>query len=776
MPELVGNAVKITLSLLAVVFSPSLLADTSPPAPPQQALLNQYCTGCHNQKLKTGGVSLDHADVSRIGEDAGTWERVLRKMRADQMPPPGMPRPTPAQSAAFTKWLETSLDEAAIAKPNPGRTGAHRLNRAEYSNAVRDVLALDTKPGNMLPVDDSGFGFDNIANLLSMSPALLERYMSTARVVSRMAVGDPTMKPVEDQFTAPKNGSGRAARNESVSGDLPFDSRGGLALNYYFPVDAEYIIRIKATGTAPAQELRLPVKAGLHPVGVTFLRESAKPEIATVTPRRGGGGAPAATGTVPPAQMDLRLDGSRLKLFDVAQGAAAPEVDTVTILGPYNVTGRGDTPSRERIFVCRPVAPQEESPCAKTILMNLTRRAFRRPVNDADLRPLMVFYQSGRSEGDFDHGIEKALRAMLISPDFLFRVEQDPAGLQAGAMYRVSDYELASRLSFFLWSSVPDDELLKLASQSKLKDPAVLDAQVHRMLDDPRSDSLVSNFGGQWLYLRNLATVKPDQDLFPEFDESLRRSFRAETDAFLSSIFRDDRPVTDLLSANYTFLNQRLAEHYGVPSIYGSQLRRVTLTDPNRSGLLGQGSILTVTSYPNRTSVVQRGKWVLENLLGSPPPPPPPDIPELKAHANDGRKMTMREQMQMHRANPICTSCHSRMDPIGFALENYDGVGKWRSEDDGSKIDASGKLPGGESFEGPAGLKKTMLSGHREEFINTVTEKLLTYALGRGLEPFDQPVVRSITRQAGRDDYRISALVAAVVQSTPFQMRRTPDK
>jgi len=439
------------------------------------------------------------------------------------------------------------------------------------------------------------------------------------------------------------------------------------------------------------------------------------------------------------------------------------------------VTGRGDTPSREKIFVCRPTSAKDEEPCARTILTSLAHSAFRRRVNDADIGPLLGFYRDGRTQGDFDHGIELALQAMLMSPDFLFRVEADPRGTAPGAAYRISDAELASRLSFFLWSSIPDTELLTLAEQGKLKDRAVLTAQVRRMLDDPRSDALVNNFGGQWLYLRNLATAKPDPDIFPEFDESLRQSFRQETDMFLASMFREDRSILDLLSANYTFLNEKLAEHYGVPNVYGSHFRRVTMTDPNRMGLLGQGSILTVTSYPNRTSVVLRGRWILENLLGSPPPPPPPDIPELKAHAKDGRLLTLRQQMEQHRANAVCASCHSRMDPIGFSLENYDGVGKWRADDNGLKIDTTGKFPGGVQFDGPAGLRQVLLSTYRDDFVGTVTEKLLTYALGRGLEPYDLPVVRSIDRQAARDNYRISSLIMAVVESTPFQMRRTSE-
>jgi hypothetical protein len=475
--------------------------------------------------------------------------------------------------------------------------------------------------------------------------------------------------------------------------------------------------------------------------------------------------------------MDLRLDGARLKLFEVPRrgGAANPDVATVIIGGPYRATGRGETPSRARIFVSRPTTPNDEEPAARAILSNLTRRAFRRPTTESDIQPLLAFYKRGRAERDFDHGIEKALTALLMSPDFLFRIEPDPRGAPPGTVYRLSDHELASRLSFFLWSSIPDEELLGLADQGKLKDPAVLAHQVRRLLDDSRSQSLVSNFVGQWLQLRNLATLKPDPETFSEFDESLRRSFQQETEMFFESILREDRSVLDLLDANYTYLNQRLAEHYGVPKIYGSQLRRVAVTDPNRGGLLGQGSILAVTSYPNRTSVVQRGRWILDNLLGTPPPPAPGDVPELKPHGQDGKLLTAREQMEQHRVNPTCSACHSRMDPIGFALENYDAIGKWRAKDAGSPIDATGKFPDGTQFEGPAGLKKLLLSRYREDFASTVTEKLLTYALGRGLEYYDKPAVRSITKKAAANDYRMSTLITAIVESTPFQMRRTPE-
>jgi mono/diheme cytochrome c family protein len=766
----------VPVATLSALLMPGALAQSLDPAA-QRALVDQYCVGCHNQKLKTGELSLEGSDFSKVGEQAGVWERVLRKMRTGQMPPPGLPRPDAAKALAFAKSLEQALDRAAAAHPNPGRTLPHRLNRAEYSNAIRDLLALDIKAGSALPADDSGHGFDNIANLLSISPALLERYMSAARSVSRLAVGDLNMLPGEEQFSV-----GRGARNERLGDDLPFDSRGGFSFQYYFPVDAEYVLRIGIAGNADAPstspyELRLPVKAGQHTVAATFLRESARNEAAAPAAGRRGGpvfGVPMPAGAS--AEMDLRLDDARLKRFQVPQRGTTPEIASVSVLGPYKITGRGDTPSRARIFVCRPASASEEESCAQTIFSTLARRAFHRPVSAEDIRPLLAFYRSGREEGDFDHGIELALGAMLVSPDFLFRVELDPRGAAPGQIYRISDHELASRLSFFLWSSIPDDELLKLADQGKLRDQAMLEAQVRRLLDDPRSDALVNNFGAQWLYLRNLASAKPDADAFPEWDESLRHAFRQETELFLRSIFREDRSVFDLLEANYTFLNQRLAEHYGIKGVYGPHLRRVNMTDPNRAGLLGHGSILTVTSNPNRTSVVLRGKWILENLLGAPPPPPPADVPELKPHAKDGRRLTMREQMEEHRINPVCSSCHARMDPIGFALENYDGVGKWRTQEGLTPIDASGKLPGGVEFNGPAGLKKLLLSDYREDFVTNVTEKLLTYGLGRGLEYYDQPAVRAIAREAAREDYRMSALVTAIVKSVPFQMRRTAEQ
>ncbi len=774
-----------SLSPLAEAWQQETAADA-------HALVNQYCAGCHNDKLKTAGISLQNLDLAKVADDAATWEKVLRKVSANEMPPAGLPRPKAPEAKAFTTYLETELDRYAAAHPNPGHPTIHRLNRSEYSNTIRDLLGLDVNVGSTLPPDDSGYGFDNIGDVLSLSPVLIERYMSASRKVSRLAVGDTSIKPQVDLFApvkesrAASKGGPKLPRNERIADDLPFDSAGGLSFQYSFPVDGEYVFKIRmpapavgfgetAAPVGQVFELRIPVKAGERQVGVTFMRSGAIPEILpTIGPARAAAAAAGRGPVRPPvtAHMDLRLDGVRLKLYDVPEGPNGPAFNDISIAGPYNILGAGDSPSRQKIFVCQPASATEEEPCARRILSSLGRRAYRRPFTDTDLKPLMGFYQAGRKEGTFDSGIEMALRAMLVSPDFLFRIERDPAGSAPGAVHRVNDFELASRLSYFLWSTMPDDELLKLADQGKLKDPAVVAQQVARMLDDPRSKAFVNNFAGQYLYLRNLAAQKPDPDEYPEFDNSLRRSFEQESKMFFNAILRENRPVTELLDAKFTFLNQRLAEFYGVPGIYGPQFRRVELTDPNRGGILGQGSLLTVTSYPNRTSVVQRGKWVLENLLGTPPPPPPPNVPSLDAHGKDG-KITMRQAMEAHRANPVCASCHSRMDPIGFALENYDGVGAWRDKDNGAVIDASGKLPDGTTFTGPAGLKQLLLTQHRDEFISTFTEKLMTYALGRGLEAYDRPAVRSIVREADKQNDTISALIDAIVRSPQFQMRRT---
>jgi len=750
------------------------------------AVVDQYCAACHNPALSSGGVNFASLDRSNVAANSDILEKVIHKLHSGEMPPAGMPRPDAATASAFTGWLADELDRAAAAHPNPGRPTIRRLNRAEYSNAVRDLLALDIKPGAMLPPDDTGYGFDNIGDVLSLSPMLIERYMSVARKVSRLAVGDVTAKPEIAEFRPPK-GLPRSRRGDRAGDDLPFDTSRGLTASYRFPVDAEYAITIKLAPTAGFDgpqdsrsfDLRLPVKAGTRTVAVTFPREDSVPEsIPDLI-----GARPDATPDKPSAMtfVDLRMDGARLKTFDLADdGPRAPAVAVLSIAGPYDVTGAGDTPSRRKIFACTPATAAEEEPCARRILSSLAYHAFRRPVSEADVQPLLKFYEQGRREGTFEDGVESALRALLVAPDFLFRIERDPGDLSPQTAHRVNDFELASRLSFFLWSSIPDDELLELAGKGRLEDPVVLSQQVDRMLADRRSRALVDNFAGQWLYLRDLDQVRPDPDIFPDFDTSLKQCFRRETELFFADILRSNRPITDLLDARYTYLNQRLAEYYGIPGVYGWQFRRVDLTDPDRGGILGQASILTVTSYPNRTSVVQRGKWVLENLLGSAPPPPPPNVPALNAHGSDGKQLTMREAMEQHRANPTCAACHARMDPIGFSLENYNGIGKWRAKDAGRVIDASGKLPDGTQFDGLAGLRKLLLTKRRDDYIETVTERLLTYALGRGLESYDKPAVRSIVRDATGPEPNapapgFPALIRAIVESVPFQMRRTPD-
>ena len=787
------SASMIWFGSLAIVLAASPSAKSwqqTSPANTSTALVRQYCVGCHNDKLKTANVSFETVNLTKVADDAGLWEKALRKLRTNQMPPAGLPRPSAEQRQALTNYLETELDHAAAIHPNPGRPTIHRLNRAEYSNAIRDLLALDIKPGESLPPDDSGYGFDNIGDVLSMSPILVERYLSAARQVARLAIGDTDVKPVIDVFDAlgeVRTGAKgqRVGRNDRISEDLPFDSVGGLSFPYTFPVDAEYVFTIKMARpnsgfgeTAPPVgqifELRVPVKAGVRHVGLTFMRSDALAETIPGVGRggSGGGGGRGAAGSAPITHLDLRLDGARLKLYDFPEGQRGREINEMSVSGPYNIKGAGDSPSRQRIFVCKANSAAEEDPCARKILSTLGRRAFRRPFTNADLTPLMAFYQDGRKDGGFEQGIEMALRAMLVSPDFLFRIERDPSATPAGGVYKVSDFEMASRLSFFLWSSIPDDELLAVAERGKLKDPKAFEQQVARLLDDPKSKAFVSNFCGQWLLLRNIDSIKPDVEQYPAFDESLRRAFRQETESLFNWILRQDRPITEILDANYTFLNDRLAEFYGIPGVYGSRFRRVELSDPNRGGLLGQGSILTATSYPTRTSVVLRGKWILENLLGSPPPPPPADVPALELHAK-GRQLSMREAMETHRANPVCASCHARMDPIGFALENYDGIGAWRKTDNGVTINASGKLPDGAEFVGPAGLKKLLLTQHRDEFFSTFAEKLITYALGRGLEPSDQPALRAVLRQAEKQNVTVAALIGAIVESPQFQMRRT---
>jgi cytochrome c551/c552 len=722
-----------------------------------RVLLDQYCVGCHNEKLKTGGLALDKLDVDRPGENAETWEKVIRKLRAGMMPPAGAGRPDRATLDAFAHRLEAQLDRAAAANPNPGALGLHRLNRSEYANAVRDLLALDIDAATLLPSDDSSEGFDNIADALGVSPALLERYVSAATKISRVAVGDPAISPSTATYRAP----GDLVQSEHLEG-LPLGTRGGILVHHTFPLDGEYTFRVRArvgglgnirpardedlevtvngeriklVKLGPALEFKMPMKAGPQTVGVAIVKNTD------------------------PGDDDL---------WQVYLNTSG--LQSVAIVGPSNAAGSGNTPSRRRIFLCKPAGPSEEIPCARQILSTLATGAFRRPATEADLETLLSFYQTGRNKGSFETGIEMALQRVLVDPRFIFRFEREPEDVPPGRVYRITDLELASRLSFFLWSSVPDDELLKVARQGKLHEPAVLDEQARRMLADPRSEALVSNFAGQWLYLREVKNARPQTK---DFDENLRQAFRHETELFFDSMIREDRSVLDLLNADYTFVDERLARHYGIPDVYGSQFRRVTLHDDARRGLLGQGSILLVTSVANRTSPVARGKWVLENILGSPPPLPPPNVPSIDDAAGSARTepASVRQKMEQHRTNAVCASCHKIMDPIGFSLENFDLTGKWRTADGTAPIDASGQMVDGTKLDGPASLRQALMS-RSDVFVSTLTEKLLTYASGRGLKYYDMPAVRAIARDSAPKDYRFSSLVLGIVKSPPFQMRK----
>ena len=742
---------------------------------PQRALVDRYCVSCHNGRLKTANLALDSLDLSDVGQHAEEWEKVVRKLRGGLMPPAGRPRPDRAAQDAFVAWLENALDTAGAAHPNPGRTETfHRLNRAEYRNAVRDVLALDLDVAALLPGDSASYGFDNMAGALKLSESLMERYLTAARRISRSAIGVAPSTPVAETY----NVSPALRQDERVEG-LPFGTRGGTLITHLFPVDAEYTISFNLANTTNGAEVdvlldgdrlklftvkrggravdadgnemlekfevRTPLKAGPHQIGVAFVKS---PTVLTEANRR-----PFLNPTV--------------------SGPGMAYLRGVTITGPFASGGVSETPSRQRIFSCRPAAPAAESGCARTILSTIARRAYRRPVDDEDLKILMTAYTQGRGEGSFENGIERGIQQILISPQFLFRVEVDPSSARAGAPYRISDLDLASRLSFFLWSSVPDDELLDLAARGRLRQPGVIEQQVPRMLADPRSEALTANFAGQWLQLRNLAAVTPSEVLFPDFDDSLRHAFRRETELFFDSIVREDRSLVALLNADYTFLNERLARHYGIPGIQGSHFRRVTLADENRRGLLGQGSILTITSHPVRTSPVFRGKWILDNLLGTPPPDPPANVPPLpeKTGAYAARAPSMRERMAQHRENVTCATCHSMIDPLGFGLERFDPIGRWRDVDENfTAIDSSGALPDGTAFNGVKELRAA-LSKQPDRFVTSFTEKLMTYALGRGLEPFDMPAVREVVRDAGANDYKTSSLILEIVKSLPFQNR-----
>ena len=758
----------------------------------QRSLLDQYCVTCHNQKAKIGGLALDTVDLYRPGDNAETLEKVIRKLRAGMMPPAGSKRPDAATYTALTSSLESSVDQAAAAKPVVVSPGVHRANRIEYANSVRDLLGLDIDPAAFLPVDDASSGFDNMAGALTLSPALVEGYISAAGKIVRLALGHDTAL-TEKRYVIP----GDRSQEAHVEG-LPLGTRGGAVFTYNFPADGEYgiswyavrdyngvlfagnrkgekvellldgerIMLFEVDQVARITEslneknqIRLPVKAGPHTVGVTFL----------------------ATTQVPIDDLNRHYQRSVLESGPLEGFTFSPQIGQVVITGPYKATPAKDLPSRRKIMVCEPATGSNEIECAKKILSGLARRAYRRPVKTADMEDLLSEYQSGRNQGgDFESGIERALQAILADPEFVFRGEAVPAGVKPGQAYRISDLELASRLSFFLWSSPPDDQLITLASQGKLKEAAVIEQQTRRMLADTRSRALVTNFGGQWLQLRNLANSSPIAFDFPDFDDTLREAFKTETEMLLESIIREDRNVAELLDADYTFVNERLARHYGISNIYGSYFQRVRLDGDLavRRGLLGKGSIELITALPDRTSPVQRGKWVLINVLGIVPPNPPPDVPPFKesTHAEGTApiELSMRQRMDEHRTNPVCASCHRMFDPIGFALEAFDAIGRYRTNEFGKPLDFSGQLVDGAQFTGPDGLRQALLR-YSPQFIQVLTEKLLTYALGRPVEYYDMPAVRAIAREAARNNNRFSSLILGIVKSAPFEMNAKPE-
>jgi mono/diheme cytochrome c family protein len=772
----------------AVLQQPEPAATAPASAADSRALLDRYCVSCHNERANTGGLALDTTTLDDPSGSRGVWEKVVRKLRLGAMPPAGMPRPDGHTYDALASFLESRLDATLAAQPNPGRPAIHRLNRTEYQNAIRDLLALDVDAAMLLPPDDSSGGFDNNAEALGLSPALLQSYLSAAARISADAV---TAAPPRAS-SATYRVRGDASQTQHIEG-LPLGTRGGLAADHLFPADGAYVIRVNLlqTNLGSVRGLEYPhdmefsvdgtrvhlARVGgdddytAAPINATDVVESLNDRLqARVLVKTGPRRVVATFLEKTSAQMGNRLQAFERSTLIATDHLGVPHVESMTISGPFDASGTSATPSRERIFVCRPDAEVSEQACATRIISTLARRAYRRPVTGTDLAPLVRFYQTGRDQGGFEAGIELALRAVLASPGFVFRSERDPAGAAPGTVYAVRDVELASRLSFFLWSSIPDDELLQVAEAGTLRHPAVLERQVRRLLADNRAEqALVTNFAGQWLQLRNIRATEPDKNLYPDFDDNLRRAFLRELELFVGSVVREDRSVLDLLSAGDTYLDERLARHYGIPGIYGSRFRRVALADDARRGLLGKGGILLLTSHADRTSPVVRGKWMLENLLGSPPPPPPPNVPLLN---DDGKAgvLTMRERMEAHRANPVCASCHKIMDPLGLSLEHFDAVGRWRSTDAGHPIDASGVLVDGASINGVAELREALLA-RSDVFVTTMTEKLLAYALGRQLEPYDLPAVRAIVRHGAADDYRLSALVLGVVESAPFRQR-----
>lgn len=778
---MMNNRISQVLSAVSVLALVSSATGKEPAALPM--VLGRYCLSCHDAESAKGGLNLAAVASLEVAQHPQIWEKVVRRLRGRQMPPPGRRRPQESTYVAILSELEAKLDQAAAARPNPGRTPTiRRLTRTEYQNAIRDLLGLDINAASLLPADESSHGFDNIT-VSELSPTLLDRYITAAQKISRLAVGSSRRTPDGDTIRVRPD----RTQEDRVEG-LPLGTRGGTCIRYTFPQDGEYEIQVRLArdrnehveGLYEPHELellldrrlvksftvkpppdrqdfqhvdahlkhRLLVTAGPHDLGVTFRKSSASLLETLRQPYN--------------AHFNMHR-----------HPRPSPAVYQVTIIGPFAAKGPGDTPSRRSIFSVRPKSASDEEACARQILATLMRRAYRRPVSTADVERILPFYRDARREADFDAGIEAALSAILVSREFLLRVEQDPPGIPPRTAYPINHLELASRLSFFLWSSIPDDELLEIAERGELHQPMVLARQTRRMLADPRSQALVSNFAGQWLHLRNLDSITPDGRLFPDFDDNLRQAMRRETELLFEEVMREDRSVLDLLRSDHTWLNERLAKHYGVPHIYGTRFRRVTLAPSSqRGGLLRHGSILTVTSYATRTSPVIRGKWVLENILGTPPPPPLPNVPALDDNTVSAT-LPVRERLIQHRANAACASCHNLMDPIGFALENYDAVGRWRTAEEGQPVDASGGLPDGSRLNGVSELESALLK-RPEIFVGTLTEKLLTFALGRGIDYHDGPAVRHIVRTAQAADYRFTALLEAIVHSTPFRMRSSP--
>jgi len=748
------------VAALAFVWGDTEQLNAQPPqapaaattASPDSTFLTQYCIGCHNQRAKVAGLALDTLDLSKMGADAETWEKVVKKIRTGMMPPSGARRPERTALDGFAANLEERLDKAADPNAALVTPALHRLNRTEYANAIRDLLALDIDVNVLLPADGSSQGFDNLAEALAVSPSLIQGYISAAMKISRLAVGDKTMGPSQKTFSPPPG----LAQDRHIEG-LPLGTRGGFLIQHTFPLDAEYEFALGGRPGGPGagvditldgeqikvenpRSFRLKVSAGPHTIGLSL------PDR-----QRGAG--------IDEIYSDFRVDATFIN---------PGGVPNLVVTGPLNITGVGDTPSRRKIFTCRPKSTADEATCARSILTTMARRAYRGPVSAAESDTLMGFYKKGREAGDFESGVQEGLARILVAPRFVYRAEEEPATIASGQPYRVGDVDLASRLSFFLWSSIPDDELLDAAIKGRLRDPKVLDQQVKRMLADPKADAIVENFAGQWLYLRDLDHVQTEAR---NFDENLRQSFRRETEMLFRTIVRDDRSLIDLIEADYTFVDERLARHYGIPNIQGSYFRRVQLpADSPRRGLLGQGSMLTVTSIATRTSPVSRGKWVLENLLGTPAPVPPPGVETNLGGAEAAKTSSLRQRLEAHRASPVCASCHRIMDPMGFALENFDLIGEWREYDGPTKIDSTGQLADGTPVSGPKDLRAAVLN-RSDSFMTTAAEKLYTYALGRPVHSYDMPTVRGIVRRAAANDNRFSSLVMGIIESDAFLKR-----